>query len=268
MVDCEDEVRTRLADDPWMEAILTVEHVSKTYRSGGFLGRGQRVTPAVQDVTLSLPKGATLGIVGESGSGKTTLGLAILRLISSDGPIVFLGKPLQGLKFKAMRPFRHDMQIVFQDPFGSLSPRMSISDIIEEGLWVHQPQLTAAQREAALSQRHQGPHADGMAAQKIFLKGQNLIRLDALIREFPEAGVDAVDNVSLGEKLVQAAARAFDALAGDGGQPKLFDSAGENAFGVVEGEAVAGEVECCGHAPQLASFAGSRLGTEDPVTSA
>src|SRR5436190_3008924 len=105
---------------------------------------------AVDGVSISVRQGETLGIVGESGSGKTTLGLAILRLISSDGPIVFLGKPLQGLKFKAMRPFRHDMQIVFQDPFGSLSPRMSVSDIIEEGLWVHQPQLTAAQREARI----------------------------------------------------------------------------------------------------------------------
>jgi microcin C transport system ATP-binding protein len=103
---------------------------------------------AVDGVSIAVRQGETLGIVGESGSGKTTLGLAILRLISSEGPIVFLGKPLQGLKFKAMRPFRHDMQIVFQDPFGSLSPRMSVSDIIEEGLWVHQPQLTGAQREA------------------------------------------------------------------------------------------------------------------------
>ena len=103
---------------------------------------------AVDGVSIAVRQGETLGIVGESGSGKTTLGLAILRLISSEGPIVFLGKQLQGLKFKAMRPFRHDMQIVFQDPFGSLSPRMSVSDIIEEGLWVHQPQLTAAQREA------------------------------------------------------------------------------------------------------------------------
>jgi microcin C transport system ATP-binding protein len=103
---------------------------------------------AVDGVSISVRQGETLGIVGESGSGKTTLGLAILRLISSDGPIVFLGKPLQDLNFKAMRPFRHDMQIVFQDPFGSLSPRMSVSDIIEEGLGVHHPQLTATQREA------------------------------------------------------------------------------------------------------------------------
>jgi microcin C transport system ATP-binding protein len=98
-------------------------------------------------VNIGVRKGETLGVVGESGSGKTTLGLAILRLISSNGPIVFLGHPLQGLKFKQMRPFRRDMQIVFQDPFGSLSPRMSIADIIEEGLWVHHPRMTAKERE-------------------------------------------------------------------------------------------------------------------------
>jgi microcin C transport system ATP-binding protein len=101
----------------------------------------------VDGVSVAVRKGETLGVVGESGSGKTTLGLAILRLISSDGPIVFLGNALQGLKFKEMRPFRRDMQIVFQDPYGSLSPRMSISDIIEEGLWVHHPKMSDAERE-------------------------------------------------------------------------------------------------------------------------
>jgi len=101
---------------------------------------------AVDGVSIALRKGETLGVVGESGSGKTTLGLAILRLISSTGPVVFMGKGIQGLKFKEMRPFRHDMQIVFQDPYGSLSPRMSVSDIIEEGLKVHHPDLPAAER--------------------------------------------------------------------------------------------------------------------------
>ncbi|EGP08886.1 oligopeptide transport system permease protein [Bradyrhizobiaceae bacterium SG-6C] len=103
---------------------------------------------AVDGVSISVRQGETLGVVGESGSGKTTLGLALLRLISSNGPIVFLGKDIQGLKFKEMRPVRRDMQIVFQDPFGALSPRMSVGDIIAEGLGVHQPSLSVDEREA------------------------------------------------------------------------------------------------------------------------
>jgi microcin C transport system ATP-binding protein len=106
---------------------------------------------AVDGISVAVRKGETLGIVGESGSGKTTLGLAILRLISSDGGVVFLGQSLAGLKFKQMLPFRHDMQIVFQDPYGSLSPRMSVSDIVEEGLWVHHPKLSKTERESRVA---------------------------------------------------------------------------------------------------------------------
>jgi len=102
---------------------------------------------AVDGISIDIRKGETLGVVGESGSGKTTLGLAILRLISSAGPVAFMGQPLQGLNFKAMRPHRRNMQIVFQDPYGSLSPRLSITDIVGEGLEVHHPSMSAAERE-------------------------------------------------------------------------------------------------------------------------
>jgi len=114
----------------------------------GVLRRTVGHIKAVDGVTIAVRKGETLGVVGESGSGKTTLGLAILRLISSQGSIVFLGNTIAGLKFDAMRPFRRNMQIVFQDPYGSLSPRMSVSDIIEEGLWVHHPKLSPDEWEA------------------------------------------------------------------------------------------------------------------------
>ncbi|MDQ0505868.1 ABC transporter ATP-binding protein [Xanthobacter agilis] len=103
---------------------------------------------AVDGVTLSIRQGETLGVVGESGSGKTTLGLALLRLISSAGPVTFLGRRVDGLGFKALRPLRSQMQIVFQDPFGSLSPRMSVGEIVEEGLLVHQRRLSATARRA------------------------------------------------------------------------------------------------------------------------
>jgi microcin C transport system ATP-binding protein len=103
---------------------------------------------AVDGVSIDLRKGETLGVVGESGSGKTTLGLALLRLISSQGPVVFMGNKLQGLRFKQMRPFRRDMQIVFQDPYGSLSPRLSVAEIIMEGLQVHHPGMPERERDA------------------------------------------------------------------------------------------------------------------------
>jgi microcin C transport system ATP-binding protein len=87
-------------------------------------------------------------VVGESGSGKTTLGLALLRLVSSKGRIVFLGCDIQGTKFNDTRPLRADMQVVFQDPYGSLSPRMPIGEVVAEGLRVHEPKLPSAERDA------------------------------------------------------------------------------------------------------------------------
>lgn len=97
---------------------------------------------AVDGISLAVRAGETLGVVGESGSGKTTLGLALLRLIPSDGPIVYLGKSINNLSSKEMRPLRRDMQVVFQDPFGSLSPRLSIAEIVSEGFSVQRRGLS------------------------------------------------------------------------------------------------------------------------------
>ena len=113
----------------------------------GFFRRTVGHVKAVDGIDVTVRAGQTLGVVGESGSGKTTLGLALARMISSQGEIHFNGQDIGRLPFAGMRPLRRELQIVFQDPFGSLSPRMSISEIIEEGLKVHEPQLSVAARD-------------------------------------------------------------------------------------------------------------------------
>jgi microcin C transport system ATP-binding protein len=112
----------------------------------GFFRKTVGHVKACNDVSITVRAGQTLGVVGESGSGKTTLGLAMLRLISSEGQIVYMGNQIDGKTEKDMRPLRRDMQVVFQDPYGSLSPRMSIRQIVEEGLLIQQPELTYDQR--------------------------------------------------------------------------------------------------------------------------
>ncbi len=114
----------------------------------GFLRKVVDHVKAVDGVDMVLRAGQTLGVVGESGSGKTTLGLALARLISSKGRISFIGQDIDGYSSAEMRPLRDRLQIVFQDPFGSLSPRMSVGEIIAEGLKVHERALSAAERDA------------------------------------------------------------------------------------------------------------------------
>ncbi|RWQ19062.1 ABC transporter ATP-binding protein [Mesorhizobium sp.] len=113
----------------------------------GFFRRTVDNVKAVDGIDVTVRAGQTLGVVGESGSGKTTLGLALARMISSTGTIQFNGRDINELSFNAMRPLRRELQIVFQDPFGSLSPRMSVSEIIEEGLKIHQPKLSPDERD-------------------------------------------------------------------------------------------------------------------------
>jgi peptide/nickel transport system ATP-binding protein len=124
----------KLSDD----IILTIDDVSKTYRSGGFLGRGARVTPAVKNVSLKLPRGATLGIVGESGSGKSTLARCLVRLIDPDkGAIVLEGKDWAKLTREDVRRETRHIQMVFQDPFSSLNPRRKAAELVAQGPIVH-----------------------------------------------------------------------------------------------------------------------------------
>ena len=117
----------------------------------GFLRNVSGFIKAVDKININVFEGQTLGIVGESGSGKTTLGMAILRLIKSNGEINFFKKKkilnINNFNFKEMRPLRSDIQIVFQDPFGSLSPRLSIKEIIGEGLEIHKKDLDKKDKE-------------------------------------------------------------------------------------------------------------------------
>ena len=136
------------------QEILTIEDVKIWFPiKQGILRRIVGHVKAVDGISFQLREGQTIGIVGESGSGKTTLGLAILRLIASTGRICYLGRDLQGLRFSHLRPLRREMQIVFQDPYGSLSPRLSVGEIIAEGLDIHQP---AQNEQATKTANHPG----------------------------------------------------------------------------------------------------------------
>ena len=157
---------------------------------------------AVDGVSIAVREGRTLGVVGESGSGKTTLGLAVLRLLRSEGSIQFTGQEIQGLDSKTLRSRRREIQIVFQDPFGSLSPRMSAAQIVEEGLRVHRIGETPAERraliEAALSEvgidpasSDRYPHEfSGGQRQRIALARAMVLRPRLVVLDEPTSALD------------------------------------------------------------------------------
>ncbi|WP_417709029.1 ABC transporter ATP-binding protein [Roseibium aggregatum] len=157
---------------------------------------------AVDGIDVEVRQGQTLGIVGESGSGKTTLGLAILRMISSTGRIAFNGKEIQKNSWKEMRPLRRDMQIVFQDPFGALSPRMSVADIVGEGLQVHSPGISADERDRKVakaleevgldaSTRHRYPHEfSGGQRQRISIARAMVLEPKFVMLDEPTSALD------------------------------------------------------------------------------
>ncbi|MAS11746.1 MAG: microcin ABC transporter ATP-binding protein [Nitratireductor sp.] len=135
--------------DPTAETVMKGDEIKVWFPvKKGLLRRTVDYIKGVDGVDVTVRAGQTLGVVGESGSGKTTLGLALARMIGSEGHIQFSGAEIDQLSFRQMRPYRHDLQVVFQDPYGSLSPRMSVAEIIEEGLRIHQPGLSAEERDA------------------------------------------------------------------------------------------------------------------------
>ncbi|PBB20837.1 ABC transporter ATP-binding protein [Mesorhizobium sp. WSM4313] len=156
--------------DPGAKSVMTGKDIKVWFPiKKGFFRTTVDHVKAVDGIDVTVRAGQTLGVVGESGSGKTTLGLALARMISSTGTINFNGRDINQLSFGAMRPLRRELQIVFQDPFGSLSPRLSVSEIIEEGLKIHEPKLSADQRDAKVvavlkevgldpETRHRYPH--------------------------------------------------------------------------------------------------------------
>ncbi len=168
----------------------------------GFLRRTVDHIKAVDGVSVKVREGQTLGVVGESGSGKTTLGMALLRMISSEGRIVYQGKNLQGNSWKEMRPLRHDMQIVFQDPFGSLSPRMSVAEIVGEGLLIHASDVSPEERDRrvvkALEEvgidpetRHRYPHEfSGGQRQRISIARAMVLEPKFVMLDEPTSALD------------------------------------------------------------------------------
>ena len=148
LLDAEPEGEKTHISDNKSEPIIEGKNISVTFsKPSNLFSKREQDVKAVINASVRLQAGQTLGVVGESGSGKSTLGRALLRLLPSEGEVFFKGKQITHLNPQELRDIRHQMQLVFQDPFGSLSPRMTIGNVIGEGLLIHQAELSTADRE-------------------------------------------------------------------------------------------------------------------------
>ncbi len=193
--------------------LLSGQDMRVSFRMPGGFFRKAPPLVAVDGVSLALPRGGTLGIVGESGSGKSTLGRALLKLLPATGKVVFDGKDLGPLDRAAMRPLRRDMQVVFQDPFGSLSPRMTVGEIITEGLLVHEPHLSRSERDRraveALAEvsleprmRNRYPHEfSGGQRQRIAIARALILKPKLMLLDEPTSALDRTVQKSVIELL-------------------------------------------------------------------
>lgn len=180
---------------------LAGHHIHVTFGKKRWFSR-EKPIHAVQDVNVYLHQGETLGIVGESGSGKSTLAYALMRLLPAQGEIFFRQQPLHALSMKEMRPYRSQLQIIFQDPFSSLNPRLTVGQIISEGLQVHQPALTRREIDDAVAQilteveldptiRHRYPHEfSGGQRQRIAISRALILKPKVLVLDEPTSALD------------------------------------------------------------------------------
>jgi oligopeptide transport system ATP-binding protein len=203
LLDAEPEGRKTHPGDPHSKPIIEGKNISVTFtKPSGLFSKSETDVKAVINASIRLQAGQTLGVVGESGSGKSTLGRALLRLLPCEGEIFFKGNEITHFDSGELKGLRDQMQLVFQDPFGSLSPRMTIGGVIGEGLLIHQPELAANDREQEVisimqevgldpGMRNRYPHEfSGGQRQRIAIARSMILDPELVVLDEPTSALD------------------------------------------------------------------------------